>query len=157
MFHDECFKRMKSKKKIWVIICIVIICGFIFKSIILNEAESYEMEKISIESLHYEYREGRIIEAGNLSSFKIESDNTLWAWGSNWRGMAGIGKTEDSYIAKPTKILDDVIMFSAGATESLAVTSNGDLWGWGNNEFGQLGDGTRRNKYEPTLIIPTQQ
>jgi alpha-tubulin suppressor-like RCC1 family protein len=59
---------------------------------------------------------------------------TLWAWGINWRGQLGNGTTDPSYQPiKPqnTDIVTDWISIAANWFTSWAVRKDGTLWYWG--------------------------
>ena len=79
------------------------------------------------------------IALGRASSFVIQPDGSLWAWGRNHRGQLGDGTTTDRL--EPVKVMDDVIAISAGYYHSLAITTDGGLWAWGCNARGSLGIG----------------
>jgi len=59
----------------------------------------------------------------------IKSDNSLWAWGENWKGQLGDGTTENRH--SPVKIMDDVVYVSAGPWHTVAIKMDGSLWAWG--------------------------
>lgn len=85
------------------------------------------------------------------STFAIDSDGKLWAWGKNRYGVLGDGT--DSFRRSPVRVLDDVAMFRSDGWTSLAVKKDGSLWAWGQNEGGTLGDGTDETKFQPVKVI----
>ncbi len=91
------------------------------------------------------------ISAGSNHTLGIQTDGSLWAWGSNEYGelsdKAG-GKT-----SKPMKIMDDVSAVSASEYISMAVKNDDSLWSWGWNAHGQLGDGTTSSRSAPKKIM----
>ncbi len=95
------------------------------------------------------------IEAGENSSFLIENDGSLWAWGSNEFGQLGIGSTTSPYELLPTKVMENVSSVSAAWNHTVAIRMDGSLWAWGSNEFGQLGIGYTTSPYEslPTKVM----
>ena len=77
-------------------------------------------------------------------SFGIQSDNSLWTWGSNVSGATGLGLTT-GFTTTPTKVgtssWSTVAACVSGASTNftLAIQTNGTLWAWGNNSNNQLG------------------
>ncbi|MGA9649115.1 RCC1 domain-containing protein [Pedobacter sp.] len=91
------------------------------------------------------------IFAGNLNSFFLKADGTLWATGANNFGQLGDGTTTN--VTKAKKIMDNVEMVSAGAEHTLIVKNDKTLWTTGNNTFDQLGDGTTITAKTPQQIM----
>jgi len=91
------------------------------------------------------------ISAGHSSSFVIQSDGSLWAWGDNSAGQLGDGTTVNRYA--PVKIIDDVVAVSSGVSHTMAIRNDGSLWGWGSNNRGELGDGTTERQFAPIRIM----
>ena len=91
------------------------------------------------------------VSAGNLHTLALQSDGTLWAWGSNQHGQIGNGTFDHVYY--PVVIMEDVIAISAGDSHSMAITSDGTLWAWGNNQHGRLGNGTTDSSNVPIAIM----
>lgn len=81
-----------------------------------------------------------ILAVDNIS-YAIDTDNNLWAWGSNDKGQLGLdSKTE--IIDTPTQVADvKVKAVASNGVTSLAITTSGDLISWGDNRWGQLGNG----------------
>lgn len=83
-----------------------------------------------------------MVFAGSLSSWGIQSDGTLWAWGRNDTSQLGDGTTTDRH--QPFQIGTDTdwISVTGGFYHAVALKSNGALYAWGDNYYGQLGNGT---------------
>lgn len=81
------------------------------------------------------------LAAGGLHSLALDSDGSLWAWGSNEWGQVGVGELSQRVWA-PARIADaaDWVHVAAGPMHSLAIKQDGSLWSWGDNGSGQLGD-----------------
>ena len=82
------------------------------------------------------------ITAGNIHSFALKTNGTLWTWGSNNSGRTGRGTTSGT-TNSPTQVGTDTnwSKVSAGNNHSLALKTNGTLWATGTNTNGQLGTG----------------
>ncbi|MCL2627596.1 MAG: hypothetical protein FWD44_02705 [Oscillospiraceae bacterium] len=105
-----------------------------------------------------------VIPSGSYN-IAIKTDNSLWAWGSNFDGQLGDGTVRSRL--SPVKIMDGVVAVTTfgfgdgnftidwnnvpGA--SFAILQDGSLWAWGNNRNGQLGDGTQLNRLSPVKIM----
>ena len=72
-------------------------------------------------------------------SAALTANGDLYCWGSNSLGQVGNG-TKAS-VAKPVKVLSNVVSFKGGASNVAAITQNGDLYIWGHNDSGQMGNG----------------
>ncbi len=92
------------------------------------------------------------VSAGAGYSLAIKQDGSLWTWGSNADGQAGLGDSV-TVVAEPT-LLSDAEWSSAAAysTFAAAIREDGTLWMWGYNYWGQLGDGTRDNHSTPVQV-----
>jgi alpha-tubulin suppressor-like RCC1 family protein len=90
-----------------------------------------------------------------LSSFAIKTNGTLWAWGSNYAGVLGLGDTTNR--SSPVQVGTDTNWskvsnggFTTGST--LAIKTNGTLWAWGRNNYGQLGLGDTTVRSSPVQV-----
>jgi alpha-tubulin suppressor-like RCC1 family protein len=93
------------------------------------------------------------IACGNNHSLALQSNGTLWAWGSNAYGQLGIDSTATSANV-PTQVgtLTTWTAIACGYWHSLALQSNGTLWTWGYNNSGQLGTGNTTNYNAPQQV-----
>ena len=94
----------------------------------------------------------------------LQSDGTLWSWGSDFLvGQTGHGNSNDN-IPIPTQIGSATWEFIAeGDATFLVIQDNGELWGWGHSEQGQLGigftpppGGPLAHLATPTFIMPVE-
>lgn len=77
--------------------------------------------------------------AGGAHICALKNDATVWCWGSNASGEAGIGVTGNP-ITTPTKSgMTGAIKISAGYDNTCAVKADLTLWCWGSNNLGKLG------------------
>lgn len=83
------------------------------------------------------------VSAGFDHVLSLQSDTSVWAWGSNSNGQLGNGTTTDSALPVQVAGLSSMIAIAAGDDFSLALL-NTDLTvrAWGKNSNGQLGNGT---------------
>ncbi|HBF12765.1 MAG TPA: hypothetical protein DDW49_05160 [Deltaproteobacteria bacterium] len=85
------------------------------------------------------------IASGGFHTLALADNITLWVWGSNSDGQAGMSL--DHRVAAPhtmerpppTESID------AGYRFSLLMDTGGGIWTWGDNFYGQLGNGTRED------------
>ena len=71
------------------------------------------------------------VSAGGQHSLAINSLGELYAWGSNWSGVTGLG-TADGDTLTPTRVgTASNWTYVAGSSHSLAINSSGELYTWG--------------------------
>ncbi len=92
------------------------------------------------------------VSIGNEHVLGIQTDGSLWAWGSNTFGELGNGTQTPS--DHPIQIGSDKDWkaISAGDHFCLAIKKDSSLWAWGNNLVGQLGDSSYLNRNVPIPI-----
>lgn len=80
------------------------------------------------------------VSAGEFHTIAIQTNNSIWAWGSNGYGQLGNGTTTNNTI--PIQLLgsNNWQSVSAGGGHTIAIKTDGSLWGWGSNSSGQIGD-----------------
>lgn len=76
--------------------------------------------------------------------FAINTNNKLFAWGSNASGVLGINAPGGGtvYRSSPVQVGTSdwlAVSFGAGSEHTLGIMSDGTLWSWGRNQYGQLG------------------
>lgn len=73
------------------------------------------------------------------------ADGTYWAWGDDYAGQLGNGRTSNQpspiEFSPPAGVA--YALLAANAGDGYAVTAAGDVWAWGANSGGQLGNGGR--------------
>lgn len=82
------------------------------------------------------------VGVGNMSSYGIGTDGTLWAWGLNNRGQLADGTTTSRSL--PSKVGTSTAWkyVAGGPYSAYALKNDGSLWAWGDNQYGQLGIGS---------------
>jgi alpha-tubulin suppressor-like RCC1 family protein/PKD repeat protein len=102
-----------------------------------------------------EFRQPVAVAAGNLNSYAIASDGTVWAWGFNGNGELGDGSVAFTRSYPGQVVLPGnrvATTLSAGSSHCLVLASDGTLWAWGLNNHGQLGDGTTETRRTPVQV-----
>jgi len=90
-------------------------------SIIVTSSEVNASEEVDRKEL--------TISAGSWSSFAIQSDRSLWAWGHNINRTLGDGT--DICRLTPVKIMDNVVSVSSKDSHTAVIKTDGSLWTWG--------------------------
>ncbi len=95
--------------------------------------------------------------AGENSTYALQSNSTIWAWGYNYYGQLGDGtKTTRLFPTQVRKAdgeaLSNVVAMVAGGSSVYALRRDGCLYAWGNSSFGQLGDGATSNRLNPAQV-----
>lgn len=68
------------------------------------------------------------VSVGGQYTLAIQSDNSLWGWGSNIIGSLGIDDKKNQL--KPIKIMDNVLQLSVNS-QTAVIKSDNSLWVWG--------------------------
>lgn len=89
---------------------------------------------------------------GQAYNLGIQSDGTLWAWGTDYGGRMGLDPTTQTSVPLQIGSDADWAVVDAGTFVSLAIKTDGTLWGWGENGSGLLGDGTNTSQLTPTQV-----
>jgi alpha-tubulin suppressor-like RCC1 family protein len=87
-------------------------------------------------------------------TFAIQTDGSLWSWGSNEEGQLGDGTTNSR--DTPVKILENVTSVmhydNSKYGSVFAIKTDGSLWAWGANTGGRLGI----NSEDDYALTPTR-
>jgi alpha-tubulin suppressor-like RCC1 family protein len=84
----------------------------------------------------------------------VQSDGSVWAWGSNGAGQLGSGDTVASVTPRRLTTITDVAEATSGFDYSLFVRRDGTVWAVGSNGFGQLGNPAAGSGTLTPLQIP---
>ena len=95
------------------------------------------------------------VAAGELNSYAIKTDGTLWVWGGNYYGE--LGTNNRTHYSSPVQTISggtDWKQVSASKqTFAGALKTDGTLWLWGANNYGQLGNNTNTNRSSPVQTV----
>lgn len=92
--------------------------------------------------------------ASGSSTFALDDQGRLFAWGWAQYGTLGLGPLENgnlTYEFRP-KWVDGIPDPVSDVGHSCARTEVGDVWCWGYNYGGRVGDGTEITRWEPVLV-----
>ena len=99
---------------------------------------------------------GKLAATTSQTSFFLDKEGQLWAWGRNYTGELGNGTNTPSYHPVRTDLSplgnSQAISISASGNHVLLMDNKQRLWAWGSNQFGQLGDGTYTDRNRPVLV-----
>ncbi|MFX3646856.1 MAG: hypothetical protein ACE3K2_16415 [Paenibacillus sp.] len=98
------------------------------------------------------------IESGDKHTLALRADGTVWSWGSNSSGQAGI--KWNSYSNSPMKLefkntlgkSVKIQSISTRSNHSVALSVDNELFTWGDNSNGQLGVGDKVNRTSPVQV-----
>ncbi len=84
------------------------------------------------------------ISSGQDHNLVLLDDGTVWAWGLNSRGQAGVDPLLSTIVWEPQQVNLPVAISQvvAGANHNLALGTDGRIFAWGDNRYGQLGTTT---------------
>jgi alpha-tubulin suppressor-like RCC1 family protein len=83
----------------------------------------------------------------------VKTDNTLWGWGSNFRGALGLNNT--IYRSSPVQVgtLTNWKEVANGSNfGAAAIKTDGTLWLWGYNQYGMLGLNDIADRSSPVQV-----
>jgi alpha-tubulin suppressor-like RCC1 family protein len=90
----------------------------------------------------------------NGQTLVMLSNGSLWAWGSNWHGQLGDGKTQAQ--ASPVRFYPPAGVtyknLATGAITSYAISTAGAVYAWGASTVGQVGDATMHTTLTPVRV-----
>ncbi len=103
--------------------------------------------------------------AGGTHTLALQADGTLWSWGSNFSGEAGINTASGTFFFTPRAVIFDPPpagaapafnsswrKISAGLSYSVGLQADGSLWVWGANNFNQLGNNSGIASFTPIRV-----
>lgn len=90
--------------------------------------------------------------AGRASSYAINTDGELFAWGSNSNGQLGIGNNENKSIPQLVGTSNNWTNVVSNGGHVLAINTEGEIYAWGDNSYGQLGLGHQIRQNTPQQV-----
>ncbi|MCK9995035.1 MAG: fibronectin type III domain-containing protein [Candidatus Krumholzibacteria bacterium] len=94
----------------------------------------------------------RTIACGKSSSFLVDGNGNVHAWGANDDGQLGIGSFSRALTPTVVTGITDVVAISSNGHHTLALTGSGKLYAWGYNTDGELGNGGNQPAWSPTQV-----
>jgi alpha-tubulin suppressor-like RCC1 family protein len=93
------------------------------------------------------------VSSGRTHTCALTTDQRAYCWGSNFRGMLGIG-TDGGYAGTPMPVVGvrQYRQISAGEFHTCAVATDFRAYCWGDNWIGQLGDGSSTTAAAPVRV-----
>ncbi len=79
------------------------------------------------------------LSLGAQHSCALETDGSVWCWGSNAAGQLGLPASADPSAPRKVDGLPKAQKLSAGEAHNCILSENGEVWCWGSNDRGQLG------------------
>ncbi|HEV3028950.1 MAG TPA: hypothetical protein VG457_15330, partial [Planctomycetota bacterium] len=99
------------------------------------------------------------LSVGEGSTLALNSDGTVWSWGSDINGALGNGTSGGGPSAYdvPAVIagLSGITLVAAGGQNGFAVGSGGKVWGWGYNNQGNAGCSASASPVLSPTQLPT--
>jgi hypothetical protein len=102
---------------------------------------------------------GAVTASGGTTSvthmLAVKTDGTLWVWGNNTVGEAGINSCGGLYLCSPRTTSGggtNWCQVSAATNASFAIKSDGTIWTWGCNNCGQLGTNSVASRSSPGTV-----
>ena len=94
------------------------------------------------------------VYCGDIHTFILKNDGTLWGCGGNNYGQLGLGDTSDRNTFTPiTTNTNDIKSIYCGYSHTYMLKNDGTLWVCGRNNYGQLGLGDTNSRKVFTQII----
>ncbi len=96
------------------------------------------------------------VAAGSLSSYGIDDDGLVWAWGDNTYGQLGDSSTIGKSIPVSVEGRHSFIQVVGGGRDTqgyaCGLKPDGSVWCWGRNQYGQLGVCDETDRSTPTSV-----
>ena len=61
----------------------------------------------------------------------IDKNGSLWLWGENYRGQAGVDPKITEWVDSPIKVMDDVAAFDRETLATIVLKKDGSVWTFG--------------------------
>ncbi len=97
------------------------------------------------------------IHVGNVSTYALATDGTLYAWGNGTNGALGNGVSAVS--TSPVQVDlsgvlagKTIVNIGGGSSWAYVLTSDGSLYSWGSNSSNNLGDGSSTLRNSPVAV-----
>lgn len=123
-----------------------------------------QFRNVSTASIHGTLTGVTKIAAGGSSSYALDANNQVWAWGYNNSGQVSLDQSvaTNLYSFQAVQVQfpllatgDYIVKISAGLDHALALTNKGFIYAWGLNQFAQLGNNDLHllSQHTPVLVL----
>ena len=143
-----------------------IACGNAHTMVLNNEGEVYSFGRNNRGNLGYQDEHGytsiptiiafdsvpHSIHCGSEHSFILDTEGSLWSFGSNFAGQLGNGDTHNQF--EPVLTINNVCLVVAGGFHNIVKTIKGDAYGFGYNGQNQLGIITGERRILSPVLLP---
>ncbi|MBX3142867.1 MAG: hypothetical protein KF813_03850 [Trueperaceae bacterium] len=92
------------------------------------------------------------IAAARETSFALDDEGGLWAWGGNDRYLLGDGTSTNRTVPQKVAGLPAVVSIGVGESAVFALTTSSGVWAWGQGHAGSLGTGDSDHQTSPVRI-----
>jgi alpha-tubulin suppressor-like RCC1 family protein len=98
--------------------------------------------------------QAQVVGAGSQTSYALNCDGTVNAWGYGGNGELGNGTTTNTGTTTAVQVkgaggvglLSGITAISAGDVFGLALKNDSTIWAWGKNDYGEIGNSTVASK-----------
>lgn len=97
----------------------------------------------------------RSLATGGVSSTMcaLTEDGTVWCWGRNQGGVAGLGHDEQVFMPEPVDLPEPIAEIHLSVSSACARSDEGQMWCWGSGSQGQLLDGVAEPGYSSSVPV----
>jgi len=92
------------------------------------------------------------VAGGAASSYALEANGTVYAWGNNTNGELGTGDNTNYTVPTPVTGLPDIVAIAAHGDWAMALSATGNVYAWGDNAEGGLGNNSFVNSKVPVEV-----
>jgi len=118
----------------------------------IGSAESYSAVPVQVTGLT---ASAAMASGGDSLSAVLQTDGTVWTFGSNGAGQLGTGTSiTQSLVPVEVEGLTNIIFITARDQHAQAIRSDGTIWSWGDGLEGELGNGQFSDSSVPVQVTP---
>jgi len=118
----------------------------------IGSTESYSAVPVQVTGLT---TSAAMASGGDSLSAVLQTDGTVWTFGSNGAGQLGTGTSiTQSLVPVQVEGLTNIIFITARDQHAQAIRSDGTIWSWGDGLEGELGNGQFSDSSVPVQVTP---